>query len=180
MRPAGASHSVRVGSREGAAPLQVRPATLKAAMKWCATVHRRLPRLQGGLWAVSAARGCDVVGFAIVGVPRARMLAARGWLEVARVAVLPGDAAPSGNKGACSVLYAACARAARGMCAAGLITYTHLDEPGTSLRAAGWRDAGLTDGGEWDRDGRPRQLALDPEQKRRWVAPWSEPLRSAA
>ena len=32
-----------------------------------------------------------------------------------------------------------------------IITYTLLDEPGTSLLAAGWTRCGETDGGEWTR-----------------------------
>jgi hypothetical protein len=53
------------------------------------------------------------------------------------------------------------------------VTYTHLDEHGASLRAAGWIDDGLTDGGEHDCPSRPRRRALDPLPKRRWFAPWS-------
>ncbi len=102
-------------------------------------------------------------------------------LQVLRVAVVEGDASASGNKGACSILYGACARAARAMGASDLVTYTHLDEPGVSLRAAGWIEHGLTDDeAEWSRASRPRARALFPEQKRRWLAPWSEMLRRAA
>ena len=54
-----------------------------------------------------------------------------------------------------------------------LVTYTHLDEPGTSLRAPGWLDDGLTSGGEHDRPSRRRKAAVDPLPKRRWLAPWS-------
>jgi len=39
---------------------------------------------------------------------------------------------------------------------------------------AGWIDGGLTDGGEHGREGRQRELAIDPTPKRRWWAPWSE------
>jgi len=94
-------------------------------------------------------------------------------LEVCRVAVLPGDAM-HGHKGACSILYGACARAARSMGARSIRTYTHLDELGTSLRAAGWVQVRETDGGEWSRDGRQRELAVDAAPKRLWFAPWSE------
>ncbi len=97
------------------------------------------------------------------------------------MAVLEGDQAPSGHKGACSILYGACARAARAMGASDLLTYTDADEPGTSLRAAGWVDNGITnDAAEWSRDGRPRTAALFPVAKRRWLAPWSDLARRAA
>ena len=148
--------------------LRVRPYTVKRGLPFVRRVHRRLPAVQGAMWAVSARRGDDVIGVALVGSP------ARAWNEddatlcVLRVAVIEG------HKNACSMLYGACSRAAKGMGAENLVTYTHLDEEGVSLRAAGWIDGGLTDGGEWDREGRPRQLALDPLQKRRWWAPWSK------
>lgn len=107
-----------------------------------------------------------MVGVALVGHP-ARELMRDDTLCVLRVAVL--EAVPN----ACSMLYGACSRAAKAMGAQNLVTYTHLDEPGVSLRAAGWVDGGLTDGGEWVRDGRTSQPALFPDPKRRWWAPWS-------
>ena len=144
----------------------VRPYTVKAARRWIASVHRRLPRLQGAMWAVAVYRESQLVGVAAVGHP-ARLLAERGVLCVLRVAVLENQ------PNACSMLYGACSRAARAMGAVGLVTYTHEDEPGTSLKAAGWIDGGVTDGGEWSRPSRERQAALFPDPKRRWWAPWS-------
>lgn len=147
--------------------LSLRPWTIKQALPWVYAVHRRLPRVQGGLWAVRVERFGVIVGCAVV-AHAARLLAARDVLCVVRVAVL--ESQPN----ACSMLYGACSRAARDMGARGLVTYTHQDEPGTSLRAAGWIDGGLTAGGEHDRKGRRRAPALFPEPKRRWWAPWTE------
>ena len=116
-----------------------------------------------------------------MGRPQARVLDDGRRLCVLRVAVLEGDQAPNGNKGACSILYGACARAARAMGASDLITYTGADESGTSLRAAGWVDGGITNNdAEWSHDGRPRTAALFPVPKRRWLAPWSDLARRAA
>lgn len=98
----------------------------------------------------------------------------RDVLAVIRVAVLEGE------PNACSKLYGACAKAAKSMGARGLVTYTHADEPGTSLRAAGWVYGGMTGGGEWSREGRERQPALFPDRKLRWWAPWSEDAKKAA
>ena len=53
-------------------------------------------------------------------------------LEVTRVCVLEG------NRNANSMLYGACARAAKGLGFERLITYTLENESGSSLRAAGW------------------------------------------
>lgn len=145
--------------------LSLRPCTVKRALPFVARVHRRLPKVQGAMWAVSVWAHGEIVGVALVGWP-ARTLN-EDTLAVLRVAVIEG------HRNACSMLYGACAKAAKAMGAANMVTYTHGDEDGTSLKAAGWIDGGLTDGGEWARDGRPRQLALDPEPKRRWWAPWS-------
>lgn len=147
-------------------PLTLRPCTIRAAKNWIGLHHRRLPRLQGAMWAVAACRGSDMVGVAAVGHP-ARMLAAENVLCVLRVAEAP----PGRN--ACSMLYGACSRAARAMGATGLVTYTHQDEPGTSLRASGWVYGGLTSGGDWGRGNRPRKPALYPDPKHRWWSPWS-------
>jgi hypothetical protein len=49
-----------------------------------------------------------------------------------------------------------------------LITYTLASEPGTSLRAAGWRVVAQVERRSWDRPGRPR-VDLHPLQERlRW------------
>lgn len=71
---------------------------------------------------------------------------------------------------ACSLLYAAAWRAARALGYRRLVTYILASEPGTSLRAAGWRCVAQTSGGTWDRPSRPR-VDLHPLQaKLRWEA----------
>jgi hypothetical protein len=117
------------------------------------------------MWAVGAWTGGEMIGVALVGSPARKLN--HDTLAVLRVAVVEG------NPNACSLLYGSCARAGKAMGAENMVTYTHGDESGVSLKAAGWIDGGLTDGGEWGRDGRPRQLALDAEPKRRWWAAWS-------
>lgn len=51
-----------------------------------------------------------------------------------------------------------------------LITYTLVEEPGTSLRAAGWRLIGQTDGGSWSVPSRPRVDKHPLQAKLRWEA----------
>lgn len=103
-------------------------------------------------------------GAAIVGDTTARM-ADDGWTcEVRRVAT-------DGTKNACSMLYAACWRAARALGWRRCITYTLLSEGGASLRAAGWRVVGQTEGGSWDRKDRPRVDHAPTEPKLKWEAP---------
>lgn len=93
--------------------------------------------------------GRALVGVAIVGRPVARM-SDDGWtLEVTRVAT-------DGTANACSFLYSAAWRAARELGWKRLITYTLKAEPGTTLKAAGWKLLGERGGGSWNRENRPR------------------------
>lgn len=103
----------------------------------------------------------EVVGVGIAGNP------ARTWQGTGRV-VLSRVATP-GTENACSMIYGALCRAAKALGYREAWTYTLPEEPGASLRAAGFEDRGLTDGGEWDRPSRARRAAVRPEPKRRWV-----------
>lgn len=145
--------------------LRLRPCTVKAALPFVREVHRRLRKVQGAMWAVQVTDGEQRIGVALVGFP-ARMLN-ESTLAVLRVAVIEG------HPNACSMLYGACSRAAKAMGAENLVTYTHGDENGASLKASNWIDCGMTDGGEHSRASRQRELAIDPLPKRRWYAPWS-------
>ena len=77
-------------------------------------------------------------------------------LEVNRVAT-------DGTPNACSALYGAARRAAFALGYKKLVTYILDTEPGTSLRAAGWKCIGLAGGGKWGRQERPR-VDLHPTQ----------------
>lgn len=103
----------------------------------------------------------------MVGRPVARMND-DGWtLEVCRCCT-------DGTKNACSMLYRAAWRAAQAMGYRRLITYTLLEEGGASLRAAGFRLIGQTEGGSWSRPSRPRVDMHPLQGKLRWdIAPGS-------
>lgn len=150
--------------------LHVRPMLVAPAREHVLKNHRRLPRLRGAMWAVGCYDGADLLGVALVGRPRARAADGLGRLELVRLSVVEG--VPN----ACSMLYGACARAARAMGALDLWTYIHEDEPGTSLRAAGWIFDRMTRAEEWDRPSRARGKAADARPKARWFAPWSETI----
>jgi hypothetical protein len=141
--------------------LTVAPLTLREAHAFIERTHRHSRPPQGGLFAIGAAAGDTVVGVVIVGRPVARHMA-DGWTaEVTRLAT-------DGSRNACSLLYAAAWRAARAMGYRRLITYTLATEPGTSLRAAGWRVVAEVQRRSWDRPLRPR-VDLHPLQERlRW------------
>jgi hypothetical protein len=140
------------------------PLTLREAAAFVECHHRHSRPPQGGLFAIGAATGDQVVGVVIVGRPVARHMA-DGWTaEVTRCCT-------DGAGNACSLLYAAAWRAARAMGYRRLITYTLATERGTSLRAAGWRVVAEVSRRSWHRPGRPR-VDLHPLQERlRWEVP---------
>lgn len=141
--------------------LELRPCAVKEAQRLVRQWHRHLPNVQGGLFAAAIAAGDSIVGVGIAGNP-CRVWQGTGRIYILRIAVR--GRIPNG----CSMLYGALARAAKALGYTEVWTYTLPDEPGTSLRAAGFEYMGETDGGEWNRPERPRQMALHPEPKRRW------------
>lgn len=143
------------------ARLEVVPMSMQDAKAYVRAEHRHHKPPVSGLFAVGAAEDGKVVGVAIVGRPVARMLD-DGWTaEVTRLAT-------NGTRNACSILYAACWRAARALGWRKLVTYTLAEEGGASLRASGWRCIGEAGGGSWSRVSRPRVDAHPLQVKLRW------------
>ncbi len=140
---------------------RLRPATVTAAIKWVAQIHRHLKReLAGARFAVAIADETGWRGVAIV-TSGPRVWEGTGRCNIARVAT-------DGANNACSMLYGAICRAAQNLGYREAWTYTLPGEPGTSLRAAGFEDMGVTAGGEHDRPSRRRKPAEQPAPKRRW------------
>jgi len=110
------------------------PCFLKEASEYVTNFHRHNRAPVGGVFAVGASDGTNLVGVAIVGRPVGRGLQDGETLEVIRCCVV--DGAPKGTP---SALYGACWRAARALGWRRLITYTLQSESGASLRGAGWR-----------------------------------------
>lgn len=125
------------------------PCDFAEANAFVAKHHRHHKPMPGAKYSVAVARDGEIVGVAMVGRPVARMLD-DGWtLEVNRVAT-------DGTPHACSMLYGAAWRVARAMGYRKLVTYILDTEPGTSLRASGWKCLGEAGGGKWGRESRPR------------------------
>ena len=142
--------------------LQLIPMHFDEDAAFVAQHHRHHQPPLSHKFSIGIAAAGEVVGVAIVGRPVARHCD-DGWtLEVLRVAVLEGV------KNGCSMLYGAAWRAARAMGYRRLITYVLSSEPGTSLRAAGWREIGVAGGGSWSRPSRPRVDRAPLQQKIRW------------
>lgn len=136
------------------------PCTIADAKAWVKAHHRHLPTVQGGVFAAAVREGEELVGVAIAG------RGARVWDGTRRITIT--RVATDGTRNACSMLYGAICRAAKALGYVEAWTYTLPEEPGTSLRAAGFEDTGLSRGGEHTRPSRERAPAVRPEPKRRW------------
>jgi hypothetical protein len=141
--------------------LHIQPITLKEARRYVDEHHRHHRAPQGGLFAIAVNDGERVCGVVIVGRPVARKLQDGVTAEVTRCCT-------DGTPNACSMLYAAAWRAARAMGYHRLITYTLIEEPGTSIKAAGWRELYKTAAQSWDRPGRRRVDTHPTGQKTLW------------
>lgn len=129
--------------------LTLQPITLEEAKEYIKRHHRHHLPPQGWKFGIAVNNGSEIVGVIIVGRPVARAMD-NGWtLEVTRCCT-------NGTKDACSKLYAAAWRATRALGYQRLITYTLATEPGTSVKAAGFKVLYKTKGGSWDCPSRPR------------------------
>ena len=136
--------------------LDICPVSLEEANAFVAEHHRHHKPVVGHKFSIGCTDGEKIVGVAIVGRPVARHLD-DGWtLEVNRCCT-------DGTRNACSILYAAAWRAARAMGYHKLITYILDTEPGTSLKAAGWKCVGQAGGLRWTGKRRP-EVDLCPAQ----------------
>jgi hypothetical protein len=134
--------------------------TITQARAFVAAHHRHLGAPVSGLFAVGVAQRSELVGVAIVGRPVARGLQDGSTAEVTRVCTL-------GARNACSMLLGACRRGCIALGYQRLVTYTLAAEPGTSLRAAGWRVVAAVRGRTWNCPSRPRSVTSGVD-KRRW------------
>jgi len=113
--------------------LELVPVTLAQANEHVGAWHRHNDPVRGHKWSVGAADQDGILrAVAVVGRPIARNFDDGATLEILRVA-------SDGTHNANSMLYGACARAAFAMGYRRVVTYTQAAEPGSSLRAAGWK-----------------------------------------
>lgn len=141
--------------------LAIVPLSLPEANAYVERHHRHSVPTIGHKFSVGAARGEEIVGVAIVGRPVARGLD-DGWtLEVLRVCT-------QGERNVPSMLYATCWRACRALGFRKLVTYTLKTEPGTSLKAAGWKIVGEVSKRSWNTPTRPRVDRDERQERFRW------------
>lgn len=142
--------------------MELRPISIRAAMRVVDEWHRHLEKPQGAKSAIAAWQDGRVVGVALVGRPVSRM-DQRDWRngEVVRVAT-------DGTKNACSFLYARAKRLLQAMGYQRCLTKTLPEEGGASLRAVKAKYLGRSRGGSWDRVNRRRRSRAPKQPKLRW------------
>ena len=141
--------------------LSLVPVSLKDANAFVAAHHRHHKPTRGHKFSIGCAAEGRLVGVAIMGRPVSRYLDNGLTLEVTRLCT-------TDEKNACSMLYAAAARAAKAMGYHKIITYTLDSEPGISLRAAGWICAGPAGGERWTGQRRPAADLYPAQMKLRY------------
>lgn len=138
------------------------PLTLAEANALIVALHRHHKPVVGHRFTIGAEEDGKVVGAVVVGRPVARNTEQYRVAEVTRLVT-------DGTHNACSMLYGAAARAADAMGFDRIQTFILEDEPGTSLKAAGWTFEGMTDGGDWNRPSRGGRRVDQPMvRKQRW------------
>ena len=143
--------------------LTIVPITFKAANAFVAQWHRHHKPVPGAKFVIAVALDGRIVGVAICGRPVARSLDDGLTLEVNRTCT-------DGTKNANSKLYGACRKVAIALGYKRLVTYTLVDESGSSLRGAGWDCVADVRGRSWSCPSRPRIDGHPLTDKLRWEA----------
>lgn len=141
--------------------LELKPVSLREANEFVAAHHRHHGKTTGHKFSIGVLENGILVGVAICGRPVARGADDRWTLEVNRLCT-------SGTNNACSILYAASARAAKAMGYKKIITYILDSETGSSLKASGWTLDGYVKGRSWSCESRPRKDNAPICNKQRW------------
>lgn len=155
LGPRGSVHYARrPGARLGRRPpvrMMIAPVELRDARAFIAAHHRHSEPPRGHRFSIGLYDGEDLVGVVVAGRPVSRGADDGLTIELTRVTT-------TGSRNACSRLYGRACRAAAAMGYGRAITYTLVEEPGTSLRAAGFVRDGETPGGAWQHTAGPRAL----------------------
>ena len=141
--------------------LQIVPIRAKTAREFIAKYHRHKLPPAGWIIGLGVSDGNELVGVATIGRPVARYWDDGYTAELTRVCT-------NGYRNAASMLYGAAWRVVKNLGYKRLITYTKLTEPGTSLKASGYKILNERAGGEsWKTHWRPGKTD-DKEQKKLW------------
>ena len=142
--------------------MKIVPITYKEAKDFVNLHHRHHSASQGCKFCIGVHNGEELRGVAIAGRPVARRLDDGLTLEITRLCTL-------GDRNACSMLYGACCRVAKGMGYKRVITYVLQSENATSLKASNFVcEAENVGGTHWTGE-RNRGQAIPKELKKRYV-----------
>lgn len=122
--------------------LRIAPISIRDANAFVEEHHRHHGKKTGCRFAISCVSGGVLHGVAICSNPVARNADDGLTLEVSRCCT-------DGTRNACSILYSACARIARAMGFRKIQTYILESETGTSLKASGWINEGISGAPNW-------------------------------
>lgn len=125
--------------------LRVAHVELKEANEFVTRLHRHHKKIQGHRFSIAAMIGDELCGVCIVGRPVGGTNQGT-WTEITRMCT-------DGTANACSFLYGAAARASANLGYIRCQTYILKDEPGTSLKAAGWKFDRMSHPVGWHHDG---------------------------
>lgn len=142
--------------------MTIAPVTLREANEFVFTYHRHHKPCTGHKFSISLRDDYGMIhGVAICGRPVSRALDDGYTLEINRLCT-------DGTKNACSMLYGACARAAKAMGYKRIITYILESENGASLKASNFRDCGIAGAKMWRGKRSGRDNGVPQELKRRF------------
>lgn len=138
--------------------LHVEPLTLAEANALVEKWHRHHKPCRGHRFSIGIFdEENECHGAAIIGRPVGGSSDGVDQSRIAEVSRL----VTNGSYNACSMLYAAAARAAKAMGYRWIQTFILSSEPGTSLKASGWKFARLSHPIGWDNGNRPRNEVVD-------------------
>jgi len=143
--------------------MKLRHVELKEANAFVEQLHRHPKKIQGHRFSLGADVEGKLVGVVIVGRPVGGQHQ-YDWLEVTRMCT-------DGTPNACSYLYGAASRAGKALGFLRIQTYILKEEPGTSLKAAGWKFERMSHPVGWHHDGPRAARKVQPhlaERKQLW------------
>jgi hypothetical protein len=144
--------------------MKIRPIELRDANAFVEKLHRHHKPVVGHRFSIQVIDELNQTrAVCIIGRPVSRWANPKDTLEVTRLCT-------DGTDNLCSMLYGAAARIGREMGYARIQTFILDNEPGTSLRAAGWVDEGIRQGRQWAHsDRKPRRTDQPIQDKRRFA-----------
>ncbi len=158
--------------------LRICPVTFAVARQFVDRHHAHCRAPRCWRFGVAVRNGTTLIGVAMIGNPVARGFAGRGIVEVNRLCVRR-DIPAALRWNAASMLLGQAARTAEQRGWSRIITYTRVDEAGTSLIASGWKREAVVRGRGWHGGARSRSNRNAFVDKIRWGKELHPPRQAA-